>query len=554
MLDCDWSSDVCSSDLVTVAGSGAGAGAETTAPHEREDALRSALACGVTHVFDRGDADSAAFALRARAAGDPELARLHLAGGVFGAQRALGSAEDVERGCDELLAFAPDCFAVRVRRDPSAALDVKPLVTLATRTRAASLALWADVESPLDARVALANGAAVLAWSSSGEPVEPSFAHELSVRAVPCVPSLAGSVGARRAASERSPYANALARTVLAPEVYASVTGGQGRLADEAESNADASDPAGAAARRFRNVRALADGGVTILVGSGAGRALAPHGPATIEELALLVEAGEEPQRALRAATYDAARVLRVDGDFGSLAAGKIADVVVVRGDPTRRIDELWNVVDVYKAGRRVDRAAGARRFAARAVVRPKLRVGADVAARIDDFDDGDLASAWGGEWTVASDAAAGGSSSATLAVRDGALRVEGELRAGFAWGPFAGAALAFDARGAHLVDASDFDGVRLRARGTQRSWTLALHRAAVKDFDAFTADVELTPEWRELTLPFSAFARAGVGEPVPWSAADLTGLELSARAPYGTNEVGPFWCELDRLEFHRAP
>jgi imidazolonepropionase-like amidohydrolase len=40
----------------------------------------------------------------------------------------------------------------------------------------------------------------------------------------------------------------------------------------------------------------------------------------------------------------------------GVLAKGRLADVLVVRGDPTGDITALWDVLDVYQAGRRVER------------------------------------------------------------------------------------------------------------------------------------------------------------------------------------------------------
>jgi imidazolonepropionase-like amidohydrolase len=40
----------------------------------------------------------------------------------------------------------------------------------------------------------------------------------------------------------------------------------------------------------------------------------------------------------------------------GRLLPGRQADVLVVRGDPTREITALWDVLDVYQAGRRIAR------------------------------------------------------------------------------------------------------------------------------------------------------------------------------------------------------
>lgn len=75
-------------------------------------------------------------------------------------------------------------------------------------------------------------------------------------------------------------------------------------------------------------------------------------------ELKHLTEAGLTPLQAIRAATYNAAVVLRRDEDLGSIAAGKLADMVVVSGDPATRIEDVGRVQMVFKAGRRFDPTA----------------------------------------------------------------------------------------------------------------------------------------------------------------------------------------------------
>ena len=56
------------------------------------------------------------------------------------------------------------------------------------------------------------------------------------------------------------------------------------------------------------------------------------------------------------AGTAGAADSIGVGAVAGRLPPGRPADVLVVRGDPTREIADLWNVLDVYQSGRRVDR------------------------------------------------------------------------------------------------------------------------------------------------------------------------------------------------------
>ena len=63
------------------------------------------------------------------------------------------------------------------------------------------------------------------------------------------------------------------------------------------------------------------------------------------------MEAGFTPVEAIRIATANGARALGLDTDVGTLTAGKRADLVVVRGDPATRIDDVEQVETVFKDG-----------------------------------------------------------------------------------------------------------------------------------------------------------------------------------------------------------
>ncbi len=68
-------------------------------------------------------------------------------------------------------------------------------------------------------------------------------------------------------------------------------------------------------------------------------------------EIELLVEAGFSPVEAIRIGTLNGATYLGRDRQIGSLAAGKNADLVVVKGDPSRRIADIENVELVFRDG-----------------------------------------------------------------------------------------------------------------------------------------------------------------------------------------------------------
>jgi len=74
-------------------------------------------------------------------------------------------------------------------------------------------------------------------------------------------------------------------------------------------------------------------------------------GAATQIELELLVEAGLTPEDALRAATVNAARMIDKDKEFGTLEAGKAADLVILDADPRVDIKNVTRINRTYKGG-----------------------------------------------------------------------------------------------------------------------------------------------------------------------------------------------------------
>ena len=86
----------------------------------------------------------------------------------------------------------------------------------------------------------------------------------------------------------------------------------------------------------MRNVKKLHDAGFLIATGTDAPYPGVFQGEALHHELELLVTAGWKPLEAIRASTYDAARLMKADNEWGSVQAGRRATLLVVAGEPGR--------------------------------------------------------------------------------------------------------------------------------------------------------------------------------------------------------------------------
>ena len=98
----------------------------------------------------------------------------------------------------------------------------------------------------------------------------------------------------------------------------------------------------------------LRETGVRLMIGTDAGIPSMFHNDATWREMAKWVELGVAPMQVIQAATLWPARFLRVDRDLGTLAAGRLADIIAVRGDPLSDMRAMRDVEIVLKDGKRV--------------------------------------------------------------------------------------------------------------------------------------------------------------------------------------------------------
>jgi len=102
----------------------------------------------------------------------------------------------------------------------------------------------------------------------------------------------------------------------------------------------------GSYANFLRMVKKLYDNGITIVAGTDLGKGYSLH-----RELEIYNQAGIPAPEVLRMATLTAAQVMKREGDLGSVAPGKLADMILVNGNPTVNISDIRKIDTVIKGG-----------------------------------------------------------------------------------------------------------------------------------------------------------------------------------------------------------
>ncbi|MES3018434.1 MAG: amidohydrolase family protein [Bacteroidota bacterium] len=100
----------------------------------------------------------------------------------------------------------------------------------------------------------------------------------------------------------------------------------------------------------LRTLKSISDGGGRITAGTDS--PFAPFGSSLHSEIWVYAEAGISPFKALQSATIRAAEAVGVAKDLGSIEKNKLADLIIVDGDPLKRVQDAMKVNQVIKNGK----------------------------------------------------------------------------------------------------------------------------------------------------------------------------------------------------------
>jgi imidazolonepropionase-like amidohydrolase len=358
-------------DVHTHTGSSANPPSKISSLPDVDDNLGAYLRAGVTTVLDLGSLSPAVFRLREAVASGRTLGpRLYAAGPVFTAPgghpaevlrawlpwylrwyvlpratREVASPDAARQAVAALLPEHPDLLKITIdagARDDVPRLDVERIQAITGAGHAAGIRSIAHIGSSAEAIDAVHGGADALAHAPWREELSDAAVAVLAARPVPVVVTLAVWDLAGTPRTRETDFLP-IERVVARPDVVSALLAPP-PPADEFTAAFMRAAAAAYPARR-RNVAKLRAAGVPVLAGSDSCNPGNFPGAGLHLELAKLVEAGLTPGEALRTATWDNARFLAGDGaDFGEVAVGKRADLILVAGNPAARIADLGEI------------------------------------------------------------------------------------------------------------------------------------------------------------------------------------------------------------------
>ena len=254
------------------------------------------------------------------------------------------------------LAYRPDYIKVWFIHQPGDDLAAQEAIVKAAgdAAHAAGVPLAVHATELLVAKASLRAGADYLVHSVEDEPVDDEFLALAKRNHALYCPTLFVRLGYRYALSNTWRPTPA-ERRLADPQILAAMSD-LARIPPEkrpervvkAMANPVVPEPSAA---ELANLRKVWDAGIPVVMGTDAGNIGTLHGPSVFREMQLMVEAGLTPLQVLRSATVNGAKAMRREREMGTLAPGKLADVLILDADPLLDVHSLSHIHRVIKDG-----------------------------------------------------------------------------------------------------------------------------------------------------------------------------------------------------------
>jgi imidazolonepropionase-like amidohydrolase len=302
---------------------------------------------GVTTVYALGD-DGVQSVRVSEENNNGPLTRARLF--VSGARATATTAEEARKTIADRHALRINIIKTGIGEGNSGA-DMQPEVytALIDEAHKRKLRVAAHLVTLAQAKGLVGAGLDVIAHSIRDQDVDAAFIAELKRRNIGYIPTLTRDLSVFQYESTPDYIDEAFFQRgmpLYAPHIA--------RVKDPALHAKIKANPGTAVSKRqfeqaLRNLKLLSDGGVTIAMGTDSGTGTGRwQGYFEQVEMELMVKAGMTPMQSLVASTGNAAKVMGIDKELGTLQPGKRADFVVLTADPladiknTRTIESVW--------------------------------------------------------------------------------------------------------------------------------------------------------------------------------------------------------------------
>lgn len=297
-------------------------------------------------------------------------ARIHSAGYGFGVPEGAppaefgmdkvyrpASAAQVPAEMDSLLKVKPEMVKMWVDDFGGKFMKMKPEIyqRIITEAHQRNLRVAAHAYYLGDARKLVNDGLDIIGHSIRDSVIDDALVQQMKAKNVAYIPTLSLDEFAYIYARKPDWLNNPFFRNSLEPGVYEMITS-EKYQSDLKNSPAYAKNVK-AFETALKNLKKLSDAGILIAMGTDSGATpVRAQGFSEHLELELMVQAGLTPLQAITSGTRNAARLLKIDQKFGTIAKGKTADLLIIDANPATDIKNTRKIFAIYKAGKEVSK------------------------------------------------------------------------------------------------------------------------------------------------------------------------------------------------------
>jgi imidazolonepropionase-like amidohydrolase len=323
-----------------------------------EPQLRQYALYGVTTVNSmQTDPDEVVQVREAQKRGELRGARVFTIKYRFGPDLLVQTPEQARAKVDEIVAAGADYIKLWVDGGFGTRAKLSPEVCAAVldQARKHGKLTFAHIYELSDAKMLVEQGLNVLAHNVRDREVDSEFITLVKQRNVSLIPTLARDEFLFAYGDAPAWIDNPFFQKFVPPERLAVL---KTRIRDEQAKNPQrALIKAGFEMNKI-NLKKLSDGGVRIALGTDSGGAadrFFVQGYSEHREMELMVQSGLTPMQVIQSFSKGASEALGIDRDFGTLAKGKAADLLVLEKNPLENITNMRTIQAIYLGGKKFE-------------------------------------------------------------------------------------------------------------------------------------------------------------------------------------------------------